>query len=696
MDGRNQQSHVESTYARQKNQAELEVARTSAGLESQSTDASQAWFVPEPEDGPAPLVSEVPEGGSALSYNDYPTSTLPVSHVSGIREELEPSAWGPNAVDNDVQESSDAPPSSLHLHSVPENRPRMRLFSSGSNWSAAIPDVNASPRSPLLFTEQDGQTTPLFSAHRSARASSVSAPRSPDFLSPSGSPLSPTRLPASPPMPNFRPPMPTIPAPVRDSYETTDGSTSMVSGSFQSGSSSNNSSRQNAADYSDDEETMDSGSISLHARFTNAQQNRDHMTIGSVPNPSSITSPRGSGDLSGSSSAKVTTKSVGRIPRTKSVALNPMQQTIRSGPAIANATSNSSITSPASTAMASPTSSPHGSIGLRRDSAIPPQGLQALQSIPAPIAAALNIVEANQAEMKLGGDVHLLEWAWDSHHKHNFIKVSTDHSSCTWSSSTNYGLVRSNKPLTHPKTFIEIAKTRGISQHLYVGVAKPSVDFNCSPAKLQFNPVTVAGEWAAVWIKVSTTGDRFGVLFDLETHKLTVHRNGVPTYTTDIPTSFHVPAPSNESQATGELESDTSGLSINHASSSNGDSSSHQNSHPSPPRTPSPSLDTPTSDLYPFIGMCGDQDILITDMPEFEKYETITWAHSRKPQFHATEEVLEGVPAILEMLGLGKLRPKFEGMSVNSFQKLKDADLRKLGTTVEQRRRLLSQIETTK
>lgn len=668
----------------QQNQASLHMAQETGDPQQSDTSATEAWFVPDSEDVPVASAYENPEAVSALSYNDYPTSTLPGDHVSGIREEPTPSAWGPNSDASLPLSSEDFayPPS--HAPPTPENRSRLRLFSSGANWAPALPNESAaSPRSQLPLTEFELSSSPRFSAHRTLRAASVSSPRSPDYIRSSGGLASPPRLPASPPtgMPTSRPP---ITSPARDSYETTDGSNSVVSGSYYSVGSSAVSARNNAAEYSDEEETSSNGSI--HSHFTTAQtanNQRHQMIIGSVPNPSSIVSPRGSGDL-GAALAKPAPKSTGRlIPRTKSVALNPMQQTIRSGSSISNASSASSISSNTSNGVTSPTT--------RKESIQPAvinQSPQALQSIPAPIAAALNIVPSHQPEMKLGGDVHLLEWSWDNQFKHNFLKVSADHSSCTWSSATNYGLIRSNMPVSHRKTFIEIAKTRGISQYLYVGVARPSVDFNSSPAKLQFNPVTVAGEWAAVWIKTSSTGDRFGVLFDLDAHKLTVYRNGVPTYNTDIPASFTVPESVASETDTGALENDVDSLSIENGSQELRSSSPSQSSV-------SAHCDS-KSDVFPFIGMCGDQDILITDMPEFEKYETISWAHDRKPQFHATEEVLEGVPAILEMLGLGKLRPKFDGMSVTSFQKLKDADLRKLGTTVEQRRRLLSQIEPTK
>lgn len=677
------------------------MAQESADSQRNESSASEAWFVPDTEDVPVAAAYEATEAVSALSYNDYPASTLPGDHVSGIREEPPtPSAWGPNSDATVALSSEDFSSPPTHAPPMPESRSRMRLFSSGSSWAPALPNESAaSPRALVPPSEFELSSSPRVSAHRTLRAASVSSPRPTDYIRSSGGvassprlPASPTLLPSSPPhlpsspptmMPTSRPPITT---PARDSYETTDGSNSVVSGSYLSVGSSAVSARNNAADYSDEEETSSNGSI--HSHFTSAQLNnnaREQMVIGSVPNPSSIVSPRGSGDL-GAALAKPAPKSTGRlVPRTKSVALNPMQQTIRSGSSISNASSASSISSnTASTGVTSPT-------GVRKESIQPAvinQSPQALQSIPAPIAAALNIVPSHQPEMKLGGDVHLLEWSWDNQTKHNFLKVSHDHSSCTWSSATNYGLIRSNTPVSHRKTFIEIAKTRGISQYLYVGVARPSVDFNCSPAKLQFNPVTVAGEWAAVWIKTSSTGDRFGVLFDLDAHKLTVYRNGVPTYNTDIPTSFTVtesPATSNDTAA---LDSDASGLSI--------ETGSQDELRSSSPSASSIPTTTATSDVFPFIGMCGDQDILITDMPEFEKYETISWAHDRKPQFHATEEVLEGVPAILEMLGLGKLRPKFDGMSVTSFQKLKDADLRKMGTTVEQRRRLLSQIEPTK
>lgn len=679
MDGQHSHPHVSSTQQRQQNQAAQPMVRKDLVSQSDKTEAPEAWFVPESEDVPATDIQLVVDGVSGLSYSDYPTSTLPGDHVSGVREVATPSAWGPNSLDSETQGTPSIASPADYVPESTESRPRMRLFSSGSNWAPALPNETASsPRSQIQIGEQESGASPRFSAHRTIRSATVSSPRSADFIRASGSVASSPRLPASPPMPSSRP---QLVSPGRDSYETTDGSNSIVSGSFHSIGSSAVSARNNAAEYSDEEDTSSNGSIHT-SHFSVAQQTlqRDQMVIGSVPNTSSIPSPRGSGDL-GASLAKPAPKSVGRmVPRTKSVALNPMQQTIRSGTSISNASSASTI----STSVASTS----GSVSPNRRETVQPvtQSPQALQSIPAPIAAALNIIPSHQPEMKVGGDVHLLEWSWDAQNKHNFLKVSADHSSCTWSSATNYGLIRSNMPVSHRKTFIEIAKTRGISQYLYVGVARPSVDFNSSPAKLQFNPVTVSGEWAAVWIKASATGDRFGVLFDLDAHKLTVYRNGVPAYNTDIPTSFTVvetlaTEEDGETSPEGNNEDQRSSQELT-ASTSNASLSSRVPSY--------------RSDVYPFIGMCGDQDILITDMPEFEKYETIAWAHDRKPQFHATEEVLEGVPAILEMLGLGKLRPKFEGMSVNSFQKLKDSDLRKLGTSVEQRRRLLSQIEPTK
>jgi hypothetical protein len=273
-------------------------------------------------------------------------------------------------------------------------------------------------------------------------------------------------------------------------------------------------------------------------------------------------------------------------------------------------------------------------------------------------------------EMRTGGDVHLAQWSWDSSKKHGFLKMSTDHSSISWGSATNYGLARSNTPLTHKKTFIEIAKTRGVSQLLHVGLARSISDWSCSPQKMQFNSVSIPGEWSAIWIKNSATGDRLGVLFELDNFKMTVFKNGIVAYTNDIPQTFQLAEEkkgeeSSSSQDTAEV--------IAEETSQN---------------------DLPL--IYPFVGICGDQDILITEMPEFEKYVDITWAHERMPQLIATTPNLDGVPAVLEMLGLQKLKPKFDGMSLTSFQKLKDVDLRKMGATTEQRKRLMSQIETMK
>lgn len=233
-----------------------------------------------------------------------------------------------------------------------------------------------------------------------------------------------------------------------------------------------------------------------------------------------------------------------------------------------------------------------------------------------------------------------------------------------------------------------MAKTRGVSQLLQIGLAKPSINWSASPEKMQFNALKISGEWTAVWIKSSTTGDRFGVLFDFDAHKMLIYRNGLLAYTHDIPSSFQVVEETEDTSSSGVGDSSSAPS----ASSSASASSSSSNTPPSA----SNSAHLHADPIYPFIGVCGDQDILITESPEFEQYTDIVWAHDRIPQLLSHEEVLEGVPAVLDLLGLQKLRPKFEGMDMPAFQKLKDADLRKLGASTEQRRRLLSQIETMK
>jgi hypothetical protein len=504
----------------------------------------------------------------------------------------------------------------------------------------------------------------------------------------------------------------------RDSFETTDGSSSHISGthSFTSRITSLTEEPDLNSDQEEDdvsESSHETPHSATHARFVAAQQTE--VLIGSVPTASSMTmvSPRGAAEGNGSGSLKSSDRPSGgassaprhgtmRPPRTKSVALNPMLVTRNSG-AIVNASASMNSSTPAAASPLAPSNtstpamatshatntilsanvnplSPRHGPGVGADSIDSRRGssLQSLQSIPAPIAAALNLV-TEAPEMKTGGDTQILQWAWDLRKKHPFLKISTDHSSLSWSSNTNYGLTRGNTRLRHRKTFIELAKTRGVSQLLQIGLVKGSLDWNCSPEKMQFNSVKIAGEWAAVWVKSSTTGDRFGVLFDLDEHKMTVYRNGVVAYTHDLPASFNLPKEDVAEQASTSTE-----VEIAPAASPSS----------APSSTAAPEIEAES--LYPFVGVCGDQDLLITEMPEFEKYVDIAWAHERKTQLCALTESLEGIPAILEVLGLQKLRPKFEGMSLAAFQKLKDADLRKIGASTEQRRRLLSQIETMK
>lgn len=271
--------------------------------------------------------------------------------------------------------------------------------------------------------------------------------------------------------------------------------------------------------------------------------------------------------------------------------------------------------------------------------------------------------------MKEGGDVHLSHWAWDAKKHHPFLKVSADASLMSWSSGTHYGLARSSTPLLHKKTFVEIAKAKGVSQHLHLGLAKTTVDFSCSPAKLQFNQVNISGEWCAVWIKSSSTGDRLGALIDLDAHKLTVYRNGVEAYHCEIPSTFQVTEDPNTAPSTAAT-------------------SSTELTEP-----PTPAMPSDATAIYPFIGVCGDQELIVTELPEFEKYLDIVWAHSRRNQLKPKEAEALDVPGILQSLGLQQLRPKFEGMSLADFQKLKDVDLRKIGANPDQRKRLLSHLE---
>lgn len=701
---------------------------SSPKLTFESAPASSAWFVPEPDDEPpteptslhavAPVVLEV-------EHN----ATLPTNHILGVRphnssSSSASSAWGSAASETDPNQAS------LNLESAistPSGRTR-----AGSNWSSASPhDLVSSPRGHFSPGEFDPVSSPRMSAHRVQNAMSGNAAngtfqssRSNEALS-SASPSAASRfadlraMPATGSIPStglISPPTavaPAIPVPNakmtvgRDSCEMTDASSSHVSGPLSYTSRATTVTEE----PSDDEEATYSGDEdskgNLDPRFAAAQRAAP-VAIGSVPGTStmSMVSPRSSGSgsdfgsnqsgsLKNSSERPGPPASTGsaprhgtmRPPRTKSVTLNPMHVINRPLNQSGNSVSSSPGSAPFSTATHSgpntPTSppgsgshsqlvnplSPRGlndSLDARRSSST--QTLQSLQAIPAPIAAALNIASEAPAEMKTGGDTHILQWAWDLRKKHPFLKISTDHSSLSWSSSSNYGLARSNAPLTRRKTFIELAKTRGVSQLLQIGLAK-TVEWSSSPEKMQFNSVKIPGEWSAIWVKTSATGDRFGVLYDLDAHKLTVYRNGVIAYSQDLPTSFNVEeAP--EASADGAESSST----------------------PSPP----PSTVSEAEALYPFVGVCGDQDLLITEMPEFEKYVDIVWAHQRKTQHWAPSETPEGIPAILEVLGLQKLRPKFEGMSLAAFQKLKDADLRKIGASTEQRRRLLSQIETMK
>lgn len=753
--------------------------------------SSSAWFVPEPEDGSAADAPDLSEVVLGVTHGPTTTSTLPTAHIPGIvapkasppkfAPPPAPSAWGDASEDSTslTTENEYATNATSGAQSA-GIATRNRLLSTGSNWSSAVPhDHVISPRSSKFALESEIITSPRVSAHRTSRATSLSSKAGPPPMPAAisfGSPLS-----NSSQLSHLISPRSSSSVGgnknARDSYGST--SSTMVSGSLPSVGSTvttnrtalvgesdgddvegdvlemqedflDNKSMNGDADYSSASSTVSGPQTSNNAsqsKFTLAQRTPSNanggsaMTIGSVPTPTHLVSPRSSGDHtasspSSSSSGKIGTGNSaqkggsGRIPRTKSVALNPMMATIRSG-SVSQASSSviSPTNSPSSfsgsnqhlqaqekqSSPSSPQSHPtpsnlkssidlntlspkNGTAAHSPRNSVASNSLQGLQSIPAPIAAALKIAEPDALEMKLGGDTHLLEWSWDASNKHNFVKVSSDHSSCTWASSSNYGLARSSVPLKHKKTFVEIAKTRGISQYLWVGLAKPSVDFNCSPAKLQFNTVTVPGEWAGVWIKTSATGDRFGVVYDLDARKLMVHRNGALTYTIDIPASFDVDDVREESDHLVPSAGGASEVEIS-SSSANGDEHADVESPPTSTSLSAASSSPPPQKfepIYPFIAMCGDQDILITDMPEFEKYENITWAHGRKNQVSATVEALDGVPAILEMLGLGKLRPKFAGMSVPAFQKLKDADLRKLGTTVEQRRRLLSQIEATK
>jgi hypothetical protein len=713
---------------------------SSSKLNSAGSPPSEAWFVPDPDDVPPTEPPSLHDFLPVLISAPPTSSTLPGAHVPGVRPiptsvstSPSSSAWGSTMADTDsvghgstLSSSPISPSGSSSALSIPK-RDR-----SGSGWSSAVPhDLLSSPRGHFSSGELDPLSSPRVSAHRVSLNNSpnpssyspLSAPMS--FGSPRGGgggggggllhstlpsalpPSSPSSDPADRRVPTL--PTRTVAAATRDSYETTDGSSSHVSGSL-----SFTSHATVITEDSDEESDESSHSGNDHryprGRFGAAQGGPADppVVIGSVPTPSSIVSPRsasseqahGSLKTSNGTSPRTTTSGPGvaRIPRTKSVVLNPMLAGRVSSNAI-NVPSSSSIVSSSASPASTPTSTTMpttGGGGQSHSSQVPSSyiidrrtssshTLRSLQAIPEPIAAALNLVNSSP-EMRTGGDTHIHQWAWDLRKKHPFLKISSDQSSLSWSSATNYGLSRGNAPLRHKKTFIELAKTRGVSQLLQIGLAKSTVDWSCSPEKMQFNSVKIGGEWTAIWVKSSTTGDRFGVLFDLENHKLTIYRNGIVAYTHDIPATFQVV----EETSTYDDTTATNAVAAAAANSSN-----EEEEAPSITSSSAPSINEADA-IYPFIGVCGDQDILITEAPEFEKYVEIAWAHHRKTQIWAPSEVLEGVPAILEVLGLQKLRPKFEGMNMTSFQKLKDADLRKLGATTEQRRRLLSQIETMK